>query len=98
MNSVHGIFGRSEQSPNEENIWKQNFEHNLKIYFDKVPNQDKEVIENQFKRFCYKESYWDIYNKITLSTQGYEFYRHIVKLLFNDYFWAERQDANRRST
>jgi hypothetical protein len=80
----------SHSSVNERNIWKQNFEHNLKSYFDKIPNQDKEVIENQFKRFYYKESYWDIYNKIILSTQGYEFYRNIVKLLCDDYFWGER--------
>jgi hypothetical protein len=80
----------SHSSVNERNIWKQNFEHNLKSYFDKIPNQDKEIIENQFKRFYYKESYWDIYNKIALSTQGYKFYCHIVKLLCDDYFWGER--------
>lgn len=73
----------------EENIWKQNFEHNLKSYFDKIPNQDREAIENQFKRFYYKESYWDIYNKIILSLEGYKIYRQIVKLLCDDYFWGE---------
>ena len=90
MNSVDGIFGRSDHSSNKKNIWKQNFEHNLKSYFDKIPNQDKEAIENQFKRFYYKESYWDIYNKIILSIEGYKTYRHIVKLLCDDYFWGER--------
>ncbi|MDB9308851.1 hypothetical protein PN471_09415 [Aphanizomenon sp. CS-733/32] len=41
MNSLSGIFGRDDRmidhSSNKENIWKQNFEHNLKSYFDKIP-------------------------------------------------------------
>ncbi|WP_193898542.1 hypothetical protein [Dolichospermum sp. LEGE 00240] len=46
----------SHSSVNERNIWKQNFEHNLKSYFDKIPNQDKEIIENQFKRVFEKSN------------------------------------------